>query len=338
MQKLLREQYGDQSVTVEKSGGDALLWFGRSSRQVTQEPDYAARLPGGRKKLYEFQIAEDSNIDHFDFKVSKVGKKIRGTRQPHRDREFFYVLRDRVKHAFFTPEWVLENGEFGFVPAWRVSAYRVPRGTFLSQFESGGDSLQQIIEVVKEKRVLLEFQERFLAKETERLAKKFQRVVDKKNIAQIVPDALEGFYEVCFLLDRLGREPSRPGVWLVYLASFFREDMTRLEFARFMYALDFIYFKCPPLLRNEIEKCQEVLGRAVKYVQRYANSSDGSFHASPTESAADATQRMVFGVNLLEDMIQDAIVQDGMQLESIKTIFQTIPNPRATAGVNLTWR
>ncbi|MYB39978.1 hypothetical protein F4X86_01615 [Candidatus Saccharibacteria bacterium] len=334
LQDLLQERYEDNSVVVKKSGGDALLWFGRTSKQVTREPDYVAQLPDGTQQLYEFQIAEDSDINYFDFKVSKVGKKIRGKdeRRPHLDREFFYILRDRGEYAFFTPKWVLRNGRYGFVQAWRVSAYRVPRGKFLKQFKSGGGKLERVIDIVKDKRTLLEFQEEFMDKEVTRLARKFQQVVDDKKLVEVVPNSLKGFYEICFLLDRIGRGPSAPSVWLVYLTSFYRDDMTRLEFARFMYALDFVYFKCLQLTRNEVAACSKALESALRYVRRQASGSNGSFRASPRESAVEATRRMVFGVNLLEDLIQDAIVEYGMPLKPIESIFQTIRDPRATAG------
>ncbi len=78
-------------------------------------------------------------------------------------------------------------------------------------------------------------------------------------------DKQEEFYEACFLLDRIGREPSAPGVLLVYLSSFYREDMTRLEFAQFMYALDFVYFNCLQITKNERDRRSHVLTQAVEY-------------------------------------------------------------------------
>ena len=329
---LLRERYSDRSIEVSKSGGDALLWFGRTGKQVTRYPDYEAVLPNGERQLYEFQMAEDSNLDQFDFKVSKVGRKHRGVRHPYLDREFFYILEDRREYAFFTPSWILENSEYGFVRAWRVSAYRVPKQRFLKLFRTGGEYLGDVIDVVKDKRFLLEFGQEFMVKEARKFAKKFQRVVDDAKLAKIVPRTLKGFYQVCFLLDRIGREPSFPGIWLVYLASLYRDDMTRLEFARFMYALDFVYFKCLELRENEIAICSDTLERATGYVRSGAGGRDGAFAPGPRESTVEATRSMVFATSLLEDIIQDSIVEYGVHLEPVSRIFQTIPDPGATAA------
>ena len=335
LEGLLKDRHGDNGLAVSKHGGDALLWFARSGGNVTQDPDYLARLSGGARFLYEFQLAETGGLNFFDFKVSKVGRKPRGAsernRQPHTDREFFYVIKDQSEYAFFTPEWIMNNGEYGLVPAWRSWAYRVPADAFLAQFESGGAGLRSVIQGVDNKNVLLEFQHDFLALESQKLAKRLQQVVDDETLFRIVPRTLEGFYQVCYLLDRLGKEPDAPGVWLVYLLTFFRDDMRSIDLARFMYALDFLYFKCAGIMQNEMRVLEEVVLQVSDLVGARANS-DGSLASDPREAPLEETRQLVFAANLLEDIRQDAVVSFGMELHPIGKIFETIPDADLTAN------
>ena len=335
LEGLLKERRGDGGLKVSKHGGDAMLWFARSGGNVTQDPDYLVRLSTGERFLYEFQIAETGGLRYFDFKVSKVGRKPRGAaerdRRPHADREFFYVVKDENRYAFFTPEWIMRNGEYGFVSAWRSWAYRVPGDVFLAQFADGGERLRDVIQSVDNKNGLLEFQHDFLESESRKLSKRLQQVVDDETLFKIVPRTLEGFYQVCYLLDKLGKEPDAPGVWMVYLLTFFRDDMRSIDFARFMYALDFLYFKCADIKRNETQVLRQAILDASDYVSAHAKA-DGSLSTDPRESPLEETRRLIFAVNLLEDIRQDAAVSFGMDLPLVAKIFETIPNAELTAN------
>ena len=253
LQRLLRERHDDASLMLTKSGGDAELWFARAGGGITQAPDYQATLSNGQTLLYEFQLAETGNLPFFDFKVSKVGRKPRNQpRIPHDDREFFYIIKPDNKYTFVTCEWIVDNGNVASVPAWGSRpAYRVPAEKFLEQCVSGETDLEDVIRVVDDKNYLLEFQHGFLSLENAKLSRQLQRVVDDETLFQIVPRTLDGFYQVCYLLDKLGKEPDAPGVWMVYLLTFFRDDMRAIDFAHFMYALDFLYFKCVDIMQNE---------------------------------------------------------------------------------------
>lgn len=335
LEGLLKERRADAGLKVGKHGGDAMLWFARSGGGVTQAPDYLARLSTGECLLYEFQIAETGGLRYFDFKVSKVGRKARGAaerdRRPHSDRLFFYVVKDESRYAFFTPEWIMRNGEYGFVSAWRSWAYRVPGDVFLAQFADGGDDLRNVIQSVDNKNSLLEFQHDFLESESRKLSKRLQQVVDDETLFRIVPRTLEGFYQVCYLLDKLGKEPDAPGVWMVYLLTFFRDDMRSIDFARFMYALDFLYFKCADIKRNEMQVLRRTIANASDYVRAHAKD-DGSLAADPRQSPLEETRRLIFAVNLLEDIRQDAAVSFDMELPLVAKIFETIPNADLTAN------
>ena len=104
---------------------------------------------------------------------------------------------------------------------------------------------------VDDKNYLLEFQSEIMEQEARRLSRELQQVVDEERLLSIVPRTLEGFYRVCFLLDRIVKQPDAPGVWLVYLMSFFNDAMSAVDLARYIYALDFLYFKCRSVQKNE---------------------------------------------------------------------------------------
>ena len=330
LQQLLRERQGDESLTVRKSGGDAELWFARAGGGITQAPDYLATSSDGQSDLYEFQIAERGNLPFFDFKVSKVVR--RGTQRSHTDREFFYIIKDEGLYAFFTPEWINRTGSRNFVSAWRSYAYRVPNKEFRAICVKGGDDLRSVIKSVDDKNYLLDFQQEFLSLESTELSKRLQQVVDEETVFKIVPRSLEGFYQVCYLIDKLGREPDAPGVWLVYLLTFFKDEMSSMDFARFMYALDFLYFKCDKVKSNEMQVLGEAIEGASAYIKSRANHDDGSLATDPKEPPIEETRRLLFAANLLEDIRQDAVVSFGMELPKIEKIFETIPAPSLTAN------
>ena len=334
LRQILAEEYRDDALRVEKHGGDALLWFDASS--VSQAPDYRATWGQGNDFRYEFQLAEvTETLKFFDFKVSKVGKKVRGadTRTPHTDREFFYILKDREQYAIFSPQWIAENGQIGGVPAWgNRTAYRVPRDIFLKQFSSGGPDLAKTIKVVDDKNYLLEFQGQFLEQENQRLARELQQVVDEEKLLSIVPRTLEGFYRVCYLLDKIGKGPEAPGVWLVYLVSFFNDAMRAVDFARYIYALDFVYFNRSDLQENERTALQRAIEQAIRYINQRATADTGALARDPQAAPLEETRQILFAVNLIEDIKQDAAVKLGLELTTAEKIFELLPDAAKTAG------
>ena len=336
LRQILAEQRQDDSLRVVKHGGDALLWFDAGG--VSQAPDYRAAWGQDNDFLYEFQLAEDTDkLNFFDFKVSKVGKKVRGadTRTPRTDREFFYILKDRGQYALFSPQWIAENGQIGGVPAWgNRTAYRVPRDVFLKQFSSGGPDLARTIKAVDDKNYLLEFQAQFLEQENQRLSRELQQVVDEEKLLSIVPRTLDGFYRVCYLLDKIGKRPDAPGVWLVYLASFFNDAMRSIDFARYIYALDFVYFNRSDLQENERTALHRAIEQAISYISRRTDASaeTGALAIDPLEAPLEETRQILFAVNLIEDIKQDAAVKLGLQLATAEKIFELIPDAAKTAG------
>ena len=338
LQKILVGKHGDDALCVRKHGGDAELWFLASGRGVTGTPDYQANWGDGESRLYEFQFAEDTTkLQFFDFKESKVGKKQGGrARVPYTDRDFFHIIKDTAQYAFISPEWIAQNGQVRGVPAWgNRTAYRVSREVFLPLFVDGGADLEEVIKVVDNKNYLLEFQSAFMEQEACRLSRELQQVVDEEQLLSIVPRTLEGFYRVCFLLDRIGKQPDAPGIWMVYLMSFFNDKMKVADFARYIYALDFLYFKCLNIQENERIALENAITQAMEYIERrFTAAGESVLVTDPNASIIEALRQILFAVNLLEDIRQDVAVNLDLAVPKAATIFDAMPDStRAVAYI-----
>ena len=335
LQQILADRHDAPTLRVRKHGGDALLWFNTRGQPVTQAPDYRASWGEDDSYLYEFQFAEESaGLPFFDFKEAKVGRKLpRQERRPHTDREFFYVVKDLERYAFIAPQWIADNGIISGVSAWgNRRAYRVPRDTFLPLFTNGGPDLANVLQMVDDKIYLLEFQAEFTEQETRRFARELQRVVDEEQLLSIVPRTLDGFYRVCYLLDKIGRQPDAPGVWLVYLLSFFDDAMPAIDFARYLYALDFLYFKCSYLQENEQSALEKAFVQATDYIGQRINADSGALATDPKVAPIEETRQVLFAVNLIEDLKQDAAVTWDANLPQASTIFEALPDATRTAN------
>lgn len=327
LQRLLRQRFGEARLTVAKSGGDAKLWFSRDGK-VTREPDYECTRASGERYYYEFQYAESTEkLDYFDFKLSKVGRKPKNkARIPHSDREFFYVIKPERRYAFVTCDWIMRNGKEGNVPAWGSRrAYRVPADVFRSQCKYAGETLRHVITIVDKKNLILDFQHEFIGAESVKLSRLLQQVVDENRLVRIVPRTLLGVFQVCFLLAKLQKSPDSPGVWLVYLGSFFDMNMRTLDFARFMYALDYVYFQCDYLTENEIRSLVDTLKSARAYLDKQFNT-DTQYRPDYNTPSKEVIRHLLFATNIWEDMVQDCAVTWELDFRLIDKIFQTIPN------------
>ena len=261
--------------------------------------------------------------------MSKVGKKQGGrARVPYTDRDFFYIIKDTAQYAFITPEWIDQNGQVRGVPAWgNRTAYRVPREVFLPLFVDGGADLEEAIKVVDNKNYLLEFQSEFMEQEVRQLSRELQQVVDEERLLSIVPRTLEGFYRVCFLLDKIGKQPDAPGVWMVYLMSFFNDNMKAADFARYIYALDFLYFKCRSVQGNERIALGKAITQAMAYIERrFTAAGEGVLVTDFDEAPIEALRQIVFAANLLEDIRQDVAVNLEVAVPKVAIIFEMVPD------------
>lgn len=333
LQQILAEQFNDSQIVVCKYGVDAELWF-HIGRPPTGEPDYEATLSDGEKHLYEFQIADKSNLKFFDFKVSKIRKKKRnGEEIVHNDRKFFYVVRHEKKIGFISPSWIYENGEYGFVSAWRSYAYRVPRKIFLNKLREADDRLGEILEVVDAKKYLLDFQHKFITDQKSQLSSRLKRVVDENEKFEIVPNTIEGFFETCLIMNTIEGFPDNPDIWLIYLLTHLeREDLTPHKLAMIVFSIDFLYFGAIEKTFKFSDENQIYILRGVdlmeSHIQRFTwNKSI----INPRVSLLEQVRQMLFVVSYFEDWRQhvaykwNSVATSGSVRKAGK-IFEDIPD------------
>lgn len=322
-EKLKQANPGVQ-VKVSKSGGDAFLWFLRKGN-VTRAPDYRAEI-GDKRFEVEFQYAESSDLPSFDFAVSKIARKDRktGARVPHTDRQVLYVLKDKASFALIEPEWIARNGTVGFVSAWRKDCYRVPSARFLKIF-SPDSMLPGLIDSIERKNLILQFQHELLNLTKEKLAHLLEQVIDEKKLVTIVPDNLESFFRVCFILDNLDRAPQNVNLWLVYALSLINKKVSIEDLYKLVYSVDFLYSKTA-LTDGEVEIMVEKVICALNRVSSL-ETKQGWYQSEPNLSPLEATRYSLFTINLLEDLIQDLIFYyKVVGLTPIRKISQSVKN------------
>ena len=319
-------------ANVQKFGADKDLWFLQRQGRITQEPDYIGIWPDGSQMLYEFQYAEDTDrLQYFDFKLSKVGsKKPRQQRVHHDDRQFFYVVKPTGQYALVTPDWIMKNSKVGAVPAWgNREAFRVPVENFRPMLQDGGNRMRDAISAIDDKNLLLQYQKGFLAQSAAAFSRELQHAVDRKKIVKIVPTTLDGFFRICFILERIDEKPDSPGVWLVYLMSFFKPGILPEEMAHWMFAFDFLYFRSEELSDNEKRVVGKALDDAWEEIAHW-DIRDGFFARDPNMSPAEETTAILHAANLLEDIQQDFAVRCS-HARKVSRIFEVLPDFAATA-------
>ena len=321
LEKTLSEYYHAE-VSVKKSGSDKYVWFLRKG-SISGEADFIAEFDG-KTENYEFQYSETDDLPYFDFKVSKVGKKVKNTRIPFTDKKFIYIIKSSSKYGIIEPEWIINNGVEAGVPAWgNRTAFRVPNDRFL-QILNTADDLKPILEIVDQKIDILNFQSDFIKIEEQKLSNLLQEVIDKNKILQIMPNDLDSFFKVCFIIDRMNEIPVNANLWLVYLLSFYNEKLNSYQVAQLIYCIDFLYSKVE-LSKNEVDKVLEVL-QAIKIYSEKNQKSDGRIETSLKLTPIDDLRNFLFIVNLLEDLIQDSIFNYNAKFKPIERIFENVKN------------
>jgi hypothetical protein len=327
LENKLREYFKMSELTVEKYGGDRFLWFLRNGG-ITREPDFIAKI-GDRTLLIEFQYAEREDLRFYDFKISKVAKKVGNERVPYGDRLFLYIVKPSFKYAFMTPKWIVENGKIGPVPAWgsRV-AYRVPKDRF-NEILGYDESLKEIIGNIDAKVGILNFQHELIDIWKEKLSRLLQSVVDEEKIVKIVPKSLDSFFKICFILDRMEKIPENLNLWLIYLLSYIQKNLNLRDIAKLTYSLDFLYSKTEKLSENELKEIESKVIKLLSLIDGYAKD-DGTYQSSLEESPINETRYALFAINLLEDMIQDMIYYHGSKLPPISRIYMNVKDVTKT--------
>jgi hypothetical protein len=319
-----------EDVTVEKYGGDKFLWFLREGG-ITRDPDFVVYVGQEKKIFVEFQYADKEDLQFFDFKISKVAKKIKNKkeRMPHNDKFFLYILKNSLRYAFIKPKWIVENGNIGVVAAWGSrEAYRVPKERF-EKILKKDESLEPFVKTIDAKITILNFQHRLISIWENDLSKELQRVIDEEKLVEIIPKTLESFLKVCFILDHLDKIPENVNLWLIYLLSYVNNKLTLKEIAMLVYSFDFLYSRIAPgrLEQNELAEIENKIKVLIELIDSYYDSNEGLYKSSIKESPLEETRYALFSINLIEDIIQDAIYYHGANLKPITKIYQNVREP-----------
>jgi len=322
----VKELYPGKLVKVYKSGGDKFLWFLRKGG-VSREPDFIAEIDD-KKIEFEFQYAEKGDLDFYDFKVSKVAKKKNDKREPIKNKFFVYIHKPLLKYAIFKPEWIMKNGKYGMVEAWRSYAFRVPKEKF-ERLLKPDSALKNFCQRIEAKNFILSFQHALIDISKDKLSYLLQGVIDENKIVKIIPKDLDSFFKVCFILDNLNKIPQNANLWLIYLLSYINKDVSLEDISKIVYCIDFLYSKIelkPNELSQLISKIKELKENIDGFYQ-----TDGSYRSSLKVSPLDETRYALFSINLLEDLIQDMIFYYGINdLKPIKKIYEHVKDVEKT--------
>jgi hypothetical protein len=316
----LKEMYPGKQIKVYKSGGDKFLWFLRKGG-ISREPDFIGEIDD-KKIEFEFQYTEKEDLNYYDFKVSKVIKKKNKNQTPIENKFFLFIHKPFLKYAIFTPEWIIKNGEYGMVDAWRSYAFRVPKEKF-EKLLKPDNTLKSICERIDAKIFILNFQHTLIDITKDRLSYLFQSVIDENKIVKIIPQDLDSFFKVCFILDNLNKIPQNANLWLIYLLSYINNNILLEDIFKIVYCIDFLYSKVQ-LKQNELTQVISKVKELIKKIQEFYQS-DGSYRSSLTFSPLDETRYALFSINLLEDLIQDMIYYYSViELKPIKKIYENV--------------
>ncbi len=329
LQRKVKSLFPKRQVKVYKAGGDRFLWFLRNGG-VSREPDFIAEI-NGEKLGIEFQYAEKADLDFYDFKVSKVAKKIGSERKPIDDKLFVYIHKPLLQYAFFKPAWIVKNGTYGMVEAWRSYAYRVPKEKF-ERLLKPDPALKSICQRVDAKNFFLNFQHALIDIHKEKLSHMLQGVVDEDKIVKIMPKDMDSFFNVCFILDNLNKIPQNANLWLVYLLSYTNYVTSLEEISKIVYCLDFLYSKIK-LRGHELGQLVNKVKDLLKKI-RETYQNDGSYRSSLQASPLDEIRYALFSINILEDLVQDMIYYYFVkELKPVNKIYENVPDVEKTCNL-----
>lgn len=317
--EILKKELQTNKLTANKSGGDKFLWFLRKGG-VTREPDFVVETDT-RTLDIEFQYVKKTDLKYYDFKIGKVVKG--KNKEPIKDKYFLYLHIPLKQYAFFDANWIVKNGEYGMVEAWRSYAYRVQKEK-VHNILKNHHCLEKLIYNIEAKETLLHFQHELLNMISENLSFLLQQVIDEKKVLNIVPDNLESIFQVCFILDNIGKIPKNINLWLIYLLTYIHENNTLSEIYKIIYCLDFLYSKTESLKDNELNCIVVNIKRIKEIISRYYQP-DGSYISTKKNSPYEETRFALFSINLLEDLTQDLIYNyDIKGLNPVKRIFENL--------------
>ena len=324
IQNKVKNQFGDNTSIVKKGGGDSFIWFLRKGG-ITREPDY--EVIGKNNFKIELQYGQDINKKSiFDFKISKVAKKERGVKKriPIKNLVFLYLFKKKPDlYSFINSDWIYNNSKKGVAPAWgNREVYKINGKKMLAQVKEDS-KLEKIWALINIKLQILEFQHELIDITKDNLSHLLQKVVDEEKIVKIIPNNLESFFKICFILNNLNKAPMNTNLWLIYLLSYISEQNTTEDLYKVLYCIDFLYSKSK-LEKNELSKLISGILKCENLIKKF-EQKDGTFKSSFELSPKDEIRYALFSINLLEDLIQDIIhYYKTDKLKPIQKIYQSI--------------
>ncbi|PIP29306.1 hypothetical protein COX27_02135 [Candidatus Kuenenbacteria bacterium CG23_combo_of_CG06-09_8_20_14_all_36_9] len=189
--------------------------------------------------------------------------------------------------------------------------------------KSISEDLEKIWKIINFKLQVLDFQHQLIDITKDRLSFLLQQVVDEEKIVSIIPNNLESFFRICFILDNINKIPKNSSLWLIYLLSFISKKTTTEELYKILYCIDFLYSKIE-LKKNELDKLVEATMSCQKLLSKY-EQNNGIYKSNIKISPIDEIRYALFSINLLEDLTQDIIHYYKIdKLSPIQKIYQTI--------------
>lgn len=310
----------DKNIIVEKYGGDKYLWFLRKGG-ITREPDFVIKYPNSKEEYLEFQYAKEE-LNNYDFKISKITPKSKKLKKE--DTKILYLIKPTAKFALIELEWIIKNSVKTVAAAWgNAPVYRVPSEKFNELLEED-KNLIKVCDIIDKKIKILDFQHTIIDISKNQLSYLLQKIIDEKQIVKIMPNALDGFFKVCFILDNLEKIPENVNMWLVYLLSYADQKLNSYDLFRLVYCLDFLYSKTK-LRKNELDLAVKKIKLIIEQIKSFAKD-DGSYSSDKSISPLEDTRYCLFCINIIEDLTQDIIFYYGN--DSLKPITRIYENTK----------
>lgn len=318
LEEKLKQQNPQKMIRVYKSGGDKFLWFLRKGG-ISREPDFIAEI-NGKKLNFEFQYV-NSDIDnfYFNFKISKLIKKGRLL-----DTQFLCMLSKSPNlYAMIDSNWVLKNSYKTTEKAWGSrEVMRIDGEKMRDKFQIDLQ-LPQVWDNINAKIFILNFAHQLIDINKENLSHLLQSVIDENRIIKIIPQQIDDFFKVCFILDNLNKIPKNTNLWLVYLLSYINKTLNLELISKIVYCLDFLYTKIE-IKSEELSLISDKIKELIEIINGFYKN-DGSYQSSLNSSPLDETRFALFSVHILEDLIQDLIYYYSViELNPINKIFQNL--------------
>ncbi len=312
LENYLKKAHKTPEISVKKAGSDEALWFIRKGR-LTTDPDYEVRI-GSTVYKYELQSINTEPIPFVDFKVSKVTRKRDEKRIPKEDISFMCVRFKEPSFAVVDANWIVENGAISQVPAWRREAYRVP----FEEFSFSQDTeLGKILEIVRCKEIILEYQYQALIQSERIVSQEIDYSVERGTQYQLIPTSLDDFYRACVLMRALGETPSNIFAWLSRALSFAEGAHTLKSAFQFIYSLDYIYFCIEPDAPIPVLKDIVSLLHSILSLASSSYREDGSYSSNNSPTPCEDTRRACYIFSTVEDIVQDIVCYRSNEIENL---------------------